>query len=163
MESGPVMPGLVRAMKSWREGAALVVHRRLSELEVHLADVGVEDDQPAQAHGRGFGHAQQLWHLAGHVLVDMRLAGESPAFRDLLRPELPVIGSFRIGQTMNDAHLALAARPATTARRIDRQAYPVRRAEHRGARGHARGALEGEIGDLELARDHDVVLARSAR
>ena len=54
--------------------ASLVVERRRLQLEVHLADVGVEDDQATEAHRRRLRHAQQLGDLAGHVLVNVRLA-----------------------------------------------------------------------------------------
>ena len=59
--------------------AALVLEVRLGQLEVDLPDVGVDDDEAAQAHRRGLGHTQQLRHLANQVFVDACLARESPA------------------------------------------------------------------------------------
>ena len=94
--------------------APLVFERRLFELEVDLAYVRVEDDEPAQTHRRRFGHPQQLRHLARHVFVDARLAGQPPPIRDLLRPQLPVIGGFGVGDASDDADLALAARAAAS-------------------------------------------------
>jgi 2-oxoisovalerate dehydrogenase E1 component beta subunit len=54
--------------------AALILERRLRQLEVDLANVRVENDEAAQPHRCGFGHAQKLRHLARHVVVDPRLA-----------------------------------------------------------------------------------------
>src|SRR5207253_2625167 len=137
-----------------RDVAALVLHGWLVELQVDLANVGVEDDQAAEAHGRGLGHAQQLGHLAGHVLVDPRLAGKPPSVRNFGGPQLPVIGGFGIRTAANHPHLAFAARAATAARGVDGQPDPVRGAEDRGAGWHAGGPVERQVGDLELALDH---------
>ena len=149
-----VVPFLRKSFLEARDIAALVLHRRFGELQVHLAHVGVEDDQAAEAHRRRLRHAQKLGHLACHVLVDARLARKTPSIGDLCWPQLPVIRGFGIGPAADDAHLALAARATTAARRIDGQADPVRGAEHGRPGRHARRAVEREVGDLELALDH---------
>src|SRR5439155_1088344 len=155
--SRPAMPWLMRDI------AALVLHRRLGELEVDLSDVRVEDDQPPQPHGRRFRDAQQLRHLARHVLVHVRLAREAPTLRELRRTQLAVIRSLGVLPSRDDPNLALAAGPPPAARRVDGEADPVRRAEQRGAGRHSRGALKRQVGDLELALDHWPARARSAR
>jgi len=83
--------GAVDALRAWLAGerflvmyADNVVECRLGELEVDLANVRVENHKAPQAHRRRLGHAQQLRNLARHVLVDARLARETPAALDLL-------------------------------------------------------------------------------
>ncbi len=137
-----------------RDVAALVVKVGLGELQVDLAYVGVDDDQAAQAHRRGLGHAQQLRHLARHVLVDPRLAGEAPAVVYLLLAKQAMVCGSHLARPVEHTDLALATRAAPAARRVDGQADPVRGAEQGGPWRHARGAVERPVGDLELALDH---------
>ena len=155
-----------------RDVAPLVFHRWLLELEVDLAHVRVEDDQAPKAHGGCLRDTQQLRHLAGHVLVDPRLAREPPSLLDLLGTELAMVRRLRIREPVDDAHLAFAARAAAAAGGIDGQADPVRGGKHRRTRRDARGPVKRLVSDLELARDHvssalraggDVPLTRSAR
>ena len=139
--------------------AALVLHRWFAELEVHLAHVRVEDDEPAEAHRRGLRHPQQLRDLAGHVLVDPRLARQAPAVFYLGRAQLPVVGGFGVAASLDHTHLALAAGASSSARGVDRQTDPVRGAEHRGACRDTRRPVVGQVRDLELALDHCATLA----
>ena len=134
--------------------AALIGERRLGQLEKDLAHVRVEDDQAAEPHGGRLRHPQQLRHLAHHVLVDPCLAREPPAFFDLHRPKQSMVGSFGIRPALDHADLALPARAAAAAGRIDGQADPMRGAEQRRAWRDSRDTVEREVADLELALDH---------
>ena len=69
-----------------RDVAALIDQVRLGQLEEDLTDVGIDDDQAAESHRRRLRHAEQLRHLAGHVLVDARLTRQSPSVLDLFAP-----------------------------------------------------------------------------
>src|SRR6266852_5561969 len=143
--------------------APLVVEVRLGELQVDLADVGVDDDQPAEPHRRRLRHAQQLRHLARDVLVDARLARQPPAVVDLVLAKQPVIGGGHFAGAFDHPDLALATGPTPAARRVDGESDPVRGAEQRGAGRHARGPVEGLVRHLELALDHvDDACASSA-
>jgi len=125
--------------------AALVLQGGLRQLDVHLSDIGVEDHEPVDPHGGGFGCPKQLGHRHDGVFVDPRLAGEPPPLVELAHLELLVIGGCDRRRTFDDLHLALATGATTAAGRVDRQADPMSRAEKRRPRWDPGRLAEGLV------------------
>src|SRR5205085_11354782 len=115
-----------------------------------------------ESHRRRLRHTKELGDLAGHVLVDVRLARQSPALVDLVLAQLAVVGGGDIGRGADNANFAFAAGAAASARGVDWQPDPVRGTEDSGARRNPRGPVERQIGDLELLLDHWVEPALAA-
>src|SRR5229473_4911621 len=161
---GHVVPFRAEGVTQAGDVAALVVEVRFCQLQVDLADVGVDDDQAAEAHRRGLGHAKELRNLARHVFVYPRLARETPAVLHLVLAKEPMVGGRDLAGALEHSNLAFAAGPAAAAGGIDGQADPVRRAEQGGSGRHSGGPIEGLVGHLQLALDHlGDAWARSAR
>ena len=140
----------------------LVFETRLGQLDEHLAHVRIQQHQTVDAHGGGLRDPQQLRHRNRRVLVDLCLAGESPAGLQFAGAQLLPVGRRDLRATLEDLHLALAAGAAPATGRVDRQPDPVRRAEERRARGNARGLIERLVADLELLLDHAGVAGSTA-
>ena len=61
------------------EVTALILETGLAQLDKDFSHVGIEQDQPVNAHGCGLRDPEQFRHGDRRVLVDLRLAGEAPA------------------------------------------------------------------------------------
>ena len=135
---------VVHAREHALEIRRLVLQRRLRQLHVALLHCGPQDHVSPDTDERRLRAALQRRHLDRHVLVRRRAAGEAPAVLQLLGRERARVDGVDRQVAGDDLDLALLARAVAAARRVDRDAVPARRVEHRRSGEHAR-LLDGAI------------------
>ena len=126
------------------EVRALVLERRLGELDVALLHRRPQDHVAPHARERGLRPRLQRRHLDREVLLRVRAAREPPAALQLLDAEGTGIDRRDRRVPGDDLDLALLARAVAAAGRVDGDAVPARGVEDRRAGEHAR-LLDGAV------------------
>ena len=149
---------------------ALVLQRRLVELDVALLHRRAQDHVAPDADQRRLGARLQRRHADHEVLARGRAAGQPPAVAQLVRAERARVDRADRRLPAQHLHLALAARAVAAARRVDRDPVPARGVEDRRPARHAHlGAVGqeaqqdalGAVGGALLV--HRLLLARELR
>ena len=123
---------------------ALVLERRLLELDVALLHRRAQDHVAPDADERRLGPRLQRRHVDHEVLARGRAAGQPPAGAQLVGPNARGSTVLTGTSPSQHLHLALLARPVAAAGGVDRDAVPARGVEDRRAARHAHLGAVGQ-------------------